>query len=318
MRALCALEAEVNGTVTIGLDGPHYYPIEIDDIDALHVATATVIEATGSGDEKKKKKKAKAVRFERPPEVQRVAQENEWQIQRPRDKVNTARGLCAGYDNDIYALMRDDIGRTEAYRNAIRAEAPGKVCLDLGTGALALLAIMAAEAGAKRVYAIEVNHEAYVAACAAVDASVYNEVITVFYGYSTEVELPERVDVIIHEIIGEIATLEGVVVALRDALPRFGTITSLCRSIPDRVTSYLTPAMMPDGAYWKGRTPCIVDPRSTSFKVWEFPDRLLLSEPQAFEVIPLYRKPNPNLPEPEPSPSRLYHSTGAWNRFPSW
>jgi len=44
--------------------------------------------------------------------------------------------------------------------------------------------------------------------------------------------------------------------------------------------------MMPDSAYWEGRVPCIVDPRSTSFKVWEFPDRLLLADHQCFEAIP--------------------------------
>lgn len=44
--------------------------------------------------------------------------------------------------------------------------------------------------------------------------------------------------------------------------------------------------MMPDGEYWEGRVPCIVDPRATSFKVWEFPDRLVLAEPERFEHIP--------------------------------
>jgi hypothetical protein len=60
--------------------------------------------------------------------------------------------------------MRDDHARTGAYREAITAAAQGKVIIDLGTGALALLAIFAAEAGAKHVYAIEVQPVAAAAA----------------------------------------------------------------------------------------------------------------------------------------------------------
>ena len=51
------------------------------------------------------------------------AEENPWQVCRPRDKYNrgkyraqrdTAKGLCEGYDDEIYALMRDDTHRTQA------------------------------------------------------------------------------------------------------------------------------------------------------------------------------------------------------------
>ena len=199
--------------------------------------------------------------------------------------VATARNMCAGYTASTYATMRDDEGRVSAYARAIKACAKGKVVLDLGTGALALLAIMAAREGATRVYAIEVNEEACQKAKETVAEAGLSDVITVLQGFSTEVELPERVDLIVHEIIGEIATLEGVVVALRDALRRFGKPGG-CQSIPDRVQSFVAPAMMPDAEYWSGRTPCIVDPRSTSFKVWDFPERLRLAEPACFECIP--------------------------------
>jgi len=138
---------------------------------------------------------------------------NEWQICHPRDKHNkgsardkyrTARGLCEGYDEKVYELMRDDKARTQAYADAIAAAVVGKVVLDLGTGALALLAIFAARSGAKKVYAIEVNQAAYLAACEVVRTAGFEETITVLQGYSTEVELPEKVEVLVHEIIGEI------------------------------------------------------------------------------------------------------------------
>jgi len=228
--------------------------------------------------------------------------EHQWEIIRPRDKHNrgharakyrTARGLCEGYDDQVYAFMRDDKARTQAYSDAITASCAGKVVLDLGTGALALLAIIAAKAGARKVYAIEVNEKAYLAACKTVVDAGLEDVITVLSGYSTEVELPEKVEVLVHEIIGEIASQEGVVAVLRDALPRFGHPQG-CLSIPTRVQSLVAPAMMLDNKYWRKHPYQYKDnrigknrnPHATSFKVWEFPARLLMSEPQPFEDIP--------------------------------
>ena len=44
------------------------------------------------------------------------------------------RSICERYNDDIYAKMRDDTERTSAYAAAIAEAAPGRVCLDLGTG----------------------------------------------------------------------------------------------------------------------------------------------------------------------------------------
>lgn len=81
----------------------------------------------------------------------------------------TSKQLCSGYDEGVYARMMNDSSRTEAYRAAIASVASGKVVLDVGSGADALLAIFAAEAGASHVYAIEVN----VDSCAAARARVH-------------------------------------------------------------------------------------------------------------------------------------------------
>ena len=56
----------------------------------------------------------------------------------------TPRGLCERYTERLYAEMRDDAQRTSAYEDALRHLAAGRVVLDLGTGGLALLAVMAA------------------------------------------------------------------------------------------------------------------------------------------------------------------------------
>ena len=68
-----------------------------------------------------------------------------------------------------------------------------ELCLDIGTGALALLAIIAARAGAEHVFAIEANAEAAAAARQTVAAEGLEAQITVIEGYSTDVTLPRRV-----------------------------------------------------------------------------------------------------------------------------
>lgn len=61
----------------------------------------------------------------------------------------------AGYDEDeIHELMIADLVRVEAYREAIHAVAKDKIIIDVGAGR-GILSIMAAEAGATKVYAIE-------------------------------------------------------------------------------------------------------------------------------------------------------------------
>ena len=60
----------------------------------------------------------------------------------------TPRGQCERYSDETYAKMRDDEARTLAYDRAIALHSKGRTVLDIGTGALALLALSAARAGA--------------------------------------------------------------------------------------------------------------------------------------------------------------------------
>ena len=65
---------------------------------------------------------------------------------------------------------------------------------------------MAARAGAKHVYAIEANPTAAAAARALVAAEGFADVVTIIEGYSTDVTLPEKADLLLHEILGEVAS----------------------------------------------------------------------------------------------------------------
>lgn len=162
---------------------------------------------------------------------------------------HTPVGHAGRYIDASYDGMRDDHARTEAYRRAIAAAAPGQIVLDIGTGALALLALFAAESGAEHVYAFEVNETAYIKACATVAASAFADRITVVKGFSTDpdVVLPRKCTLIIHELIGEFAGEEGVVAAVLDAAHRhIDPQASAPLSVPSRTLSLVAPAELPD------------------------------------------------------------------------
>ena len=76
--------------------------------------------------------------------------------------------------------------------------------LDIGTGPFAVLALIAARAGAKKVYAIEAQPKAAALARSAIKKArdVPDGVITVLEGFSTELTLPEKADLVVAEIIG--------------------------------------------------------------------------------------------------------------------
>ena len=81
-----------------------------------------------------------------------------------------------------------------------RASFEGKVVLDVGTGS-GILAFFAAQAGAKKVYAVEASTMASHAK-ALVKGNNMEHIIEVVQGKIEDIELPEKVDVIISEPIG--------------------------------------------------------------------------------------------------------------------
>lgn len=207
--------------------------------------------------------------------------------------ATTPRSICERYSDDTYARMRDDGERTAAYRAAIATAAPGRVCLDVGTGALALLAVMAAQAGAAHVYALEANPTAAEAARAHVAGLGLASRITVITGYSTDVELPERAHLLLHEILGEVAGAEGVARAITDAAKRHvaargadaaGSEAPL--SVPALARSLLAPAEFPAADYFASLPyPMLSAPGATSLKLPSLPRGTLLAAAQPFEEL---------------------------------
>jgi protein arginine N-methyltransferase 1 len=99
--------------------------------------------------------------------------------------------------------MLCDRVRMDAYHSAVFRNAHhfrGKVVLDVGTGS-GILAIWSAQAGARKVYAVEATNMAEHARELA-RANDVADIVEVIQGSMEDVVLPEKVDVIISEWMG--------------------------------------------------------------------------------------------------------------------
>ncbi|XP_027217446.1 protein arginine N-methyltransferase 6 [Penaeus vannamei] len=107
-------------------------------------------------------------------------------------------------DIELHRTMIEDTVRTNAYQQAIfqnmEENIRGKVVVDVGCGT-GILSMFCAQAGAKKVYAIDASKIA-VHAKQLIEANGFKDVITVLQGKAEEVELPEKVDVIVSEWMG--------------------------------------------------------------------------------------------------------------------
>ena len=118
----------------------------------------------------------------------------------------------------VHRTMICDRVRTEAFRRAIDSMVrPGDIVLDVGAGS-GILSMFAARAGAARVYAVERTTVAVLAQELAA-ANGVAEIVQVIHGDVMDVELPERVDLIVSEWLGGFGIDEGMlvpVIAARD------------------------------------------------------------------------------------------------------
>lgn len=121
---------------------------------------------------------------------------------------------------DYRRMMADEV-RMKAYQRAIGLRCEGATVCEIGVG-LGPLSLMALEAGAERVYGIELDSDALSAATQVIRAHGYgpNRFIPL-HGLSERVELPERVDVILSETLDSIGIGENTARYMADAKTRF-------------------------------------------------------------------------------------------------
>ncbi len=142
-------------------------------------------------------------------------------------------------DPSVHRLMVYDHRRTAAFRQAIaRTVKEGDVVVDVGTGT-GLLAFLCARAGARRVHAIDSSAVVLGWARRLAEANGLADRIVFHHGHSREVDLGERADVVVSEVIGYLGFEEGIVATLADARERF--LKPGGRLIPQAVALHAAP-----------------------------------------------------------------------------
>ncbi|MGH9650653.1 MAG: 50S ribosomal protein L11 methyltransferase, partial [Terriglobales bacterium] len=132
----------------------------------------------------------------------------------------------------IHIRMLNDKARTAAFLDAIRKVVrPGDVVADLGTGT-GVLAIGAAQAGARRVYAVEASGIGRLAE-KMFRANGVEDRIVLLAGWSARLQLPELADVLVTEMIGDDPLGEQALELVLDARKRW--LKPGARLIPSRL-----------------------------------------------------------------------------------
>lgn len=144
----------------------------------------------------------------------------------------------ASSEVDWHREMLADLPRVRAMGAALRAALkPGDVVLDIGTGS-GLLAMLACQYGAGKVYAVERGQILEVARQLARHNGLEGRIEFVA-GHSSKVDLPEKVDLVVAELIGDFGLDEGVWPVFADARRRF--LRDGGRLLPEGLALHLAP-----------------------------------------------------------------------------
>lgn len=145
------------------------------------------------------------------------------------------------YSIRAFGEMITDTPRMDAYAKALRqAVKPGSTVLDIGAGA-GIFSLLACQFGAGHVYAVEPGDAIRVAQEIAA-ANGFSERITFLQQLSTDIELPQRVDVIISDLRTVLPLFEQHIPAIVDARQRMLASDGLLIPRKDRIWAALAQA----------------------------------------------------------------------------
>ncbi len=157
-------------------------------------------------------------------------------------------------DLGMHRLLLADRARCEAYRQALaKWVKPADVVLDVGAGT-GILSLFAAQAGARKVYAVEragiVNLARQLLA-----ANGAEERVRIIHGDMETIELPEQVDIIVSEWMGGYGADEGFLPAVILARDRW--LKPKGKMLPERVAAWIAPVwdsqLESDLSFWQSR-----------------------------------------------------------------
>jgi tyrocidine synthetase-3 len=147
------------------------------------------------------------------------------------------------YDDIAYHAMTTDEKRNFHYKQAFNKVLKNKVVLDIGTGPDAILSQFAVLAGAKKVYAVEILEETYLKAKKRIAELGLENKITLIHGDITKIELPEKAEYCISEIVGAVGGSEGAAKLINEAR-RF--LTDPSNMLPKRSLTKIAAVYLPD------------------------------------------------------------------------
>ncbi len=151
------------------------------------------------------------------------------------------------YDDFLYGTMTIDNRRNKAYKKALEYHAKNKVIVDIGTEQEALLARICVECGARKVYAIEYLEKSYQKSKKVIEQLGLQNKIILIHGDAINVDLPEKVDVIVSEIVGAIGGSEGAAIILKRAKEHFLKPDGII--IPQRSLTRIAAVSLPDNLH---------------------------------------------------------------------
>jgi protein arginine N-methyltransferase 1 len=139
---------------------------------------------------------------------------------------------------DEHRQYISDPARMDALRSAIsEVVKPAHVVLDLGSGT-GILGLLACKAGAKRVYSIDEGGIIELARKVC-QANGFEDRMVFIKGLSTQLSLPEKVDVVVADQIGRFGFEAGILEYFSDARERF--LKSDGVMIPSRIDMIVAP-----------------------------------------------------------------------------
>lgn len=156
------------------------------------------------------------------------------------------------YDGFIYQSMAKDPMRVSGYRAALASKVKDKVVLDPGTGTEMVLARHCIDAGARKVYAVEMLEAAFHQAKNLVEQLGLSDKIFLIHGDATKVTLPEPIDFVVSALAGNIASADGCISLINALKQQHG---NSLRFIPNRYCTRIAVASLPPNSCWQGLSP---------------------------------------------------------------
>jgi protein arginine N-methyltransferase 1 len=222
---------------------------------------------------------------------------------------------------DEHRTYLEDEHRLAAFRRAIEHRVrPGSIVLDLASGT-GILGLMACRAGAARVYSIESGGMVEVARQVA-QANGFADRVVFIKQFSTQASLPEPVDVVVADQVGNFGFNAGILEYFADARKRF--LKPGGATIPSGIGLFLCPVEAPalfaqvdfwatsPGGFDFGSTRVLA--ANTGYQV-EFPGTGFLAQPAQVAFLDLgdaSLRPIHGTAAFRASRSAMLHGIGGW------